>query len=175
MIPRGYGSRMSTPESSNEPVEPPSEVGAPTDTAPPLGEPADESAPDGAARPSVATRSFGWRSETLATAMVTAVVSVWLIFSPEALGYGPGDATWNPVVSGVFVLVLSVGRIFTSWRSRVLGLILFVAGAWLAVSSFLFDAPVGGQLNQGSFGGVIALLSLIGLAGSQRGTELNPN
>ena len=53
-------------------------------------------------------------------------------------------------------------------------MILFLIGAWLAVSAFIFQAPPGGQLNQAGFGGIIALLSLIGLAGAQRGRELNP-
>ena len=117
---------------------------------------------------------MGWRDETLGTALVTAAVGVWLIFSPEALGYGPGDASWNPVVCGVLILVFSVTRVIGGWSSRPLSVIIFVIGVWLAVSAFVFDAPPGGQLNQAGFGGIVALLSLIGLAGAQRGRELNP-
>ena len=158
----------------NEPEVVPHEAGVPEDAAPAADVPADEPAPEGAARPSVAPRSMGWRDETLGTALVTAVVGLWLIFSPEALGYGPGDASWNPVVCGVLIVVFSVARVIGGWSSRPLSLIIFAIGVWLAVSAFLFDAPPGGQLNQAGFGGIVAVLSLIGLAGAQRGRELNP-
>ena len=160
-----------------EPTEPevlPHEAGIPEDAQAPADVPADEPAPDGAARPSVAPRTLGWRDETVGTAIVTAIVGVWLIFSPAALDYGPGDASWNPVVCGVLIVVFSIGRLVGPWRSRALGLILFVIGAWLAASAFILDAPPSGQLNQAGFGGIVALLSLIGIAGAQRGRELNP-
>lgn len=166
---------MSERGENTEPDVIPHEAGMPADAAPPAGAPADEPAPDGAARPSVAPRVMGWRDETLGTALITFVVGIWLIFSPEALGYGPGDATLNPVICGVLVAVLSIGRVIGSWRSLALGVILFAIGAWLTISAFIFEAPPGGQLNQAGFGGIIALISLIGLAGSQRGRELNPD
>ena len=165
---------MNEQRDATEPEVVPHEAGAPEDAEAPIDAPADEPAPYGAARPSVAPRTLGWRDEAVGTALVTAVVGVWLIFSPEALGYGPGDASWNPVVCGVLIVVFSIGRLVVSWRSRALGLILFVIGAWLVVSAFLLDAPPAGQLNQAGFGGIVALLSLIGIAGAQRGRELNP-
>jgi hypothetical protein len=165
---------MSESRMPGEPTVEPHEAGAPADVAPPIGEPSDEPAPDGAARPSVAPRVMGWRDETVGTALITAAIGVWLLFSPEALGYGTGDATINPVICGILIAVFSVGRLISSWRSFPLGVILFVLGVWLVVSAFLFEAPPGGQANQAGFGGIVALLSLIGLAGSQRGRELNP-
>ncbi len=146
----------------------------PQDAAPPPDAPADEPAPDGAARPSVAPRTTGWRDETVGTALVTAAIGVWLIFSPEALGYREGDATLNPVLCGVVVVVLSLGRLVASWRSFALSLILFGIGAWLAISAFILEAPPAGQWNQAGFGSIIALLTLVGMAGTQRGRELNP-
>lgn len=166
---------MSERGENTEPEVVPHEAGMPAGVTPPADAPADEPAPDGASRPSVAPRPMGWRDETLGTAFVTFAVGIWLIVSPEALGYGPGDATLNPVICGVLVAVLSIGRVIGSWRSLALGVILFLLGAWLAVSAFVFQAPPGGQLNQAGFGGIIALLSLIGLAGAQRGRELNPD
>ena len=101
---------MSERGENTEPVAVPHEAGMPADAAPPADAPADEPAPDGAARPSVAPKVMGWRDETLGTAFVTFAVGVWLIFSPEALGYGPGDVTLNPVICGVLVAVFSVAR-----------------------------------------------------------------
>jgi len=165
---------MSERGETTEPEALPHEAGVPVDAAPPLGAPADEPAPDGAARPSVAPRVMGWRDEALGTAFITFAVGIWLIFSPEALGYGPADATWNPVVCGILIAVFSAARAIGPWRSRALAVIIFAIGAWLVVSSFVLDGPPGGQLNQAGFGGIVALLSLIGLAGAQRGRELNP-
>lgn len=166
---------MSDTRRTQEPETLPSEVGVPADAAPPIGAPADESAPDGAARPSVAPRATGWREEALGTAAVTLIVGIWLIVSPGALGYGQGDATWNPVAGGVLAVVLSLGRILGSWRDRVPAILLFALGAWLAISAFLLEAPIGGQWNQALMGGIVALISIVGLAGAQRGTELNPS
>ncbi len=166
---------MSEPRDRDEPEVIPHDAGVPQDAAPPIEEPADEPAPDGAARPSVAPRTSGWRDEALGTALVTAAVGVWLIFSPEALGYGPGDASWNPVVCGVLIVVFSVARVTGRWSSRALPMITFFIGAWLFVSAIILEAPPGGQLNQAGFGAIVALLSLVGLAGAQRGQELNPD
>ncbi len=165
---------MAERDAPAEPETLPTEVGMPVDAAAPADEPADEPAPDGYTRPSVAPRSMGWRDESFATALITAIIALWLIVSPEALGYGAGDASWNPVVSGALVLVLSIARLMSSWRTLALGVILFVLGAWLSISAFLLDAPVSGQWNQASFGGGVALLSIVGLAGAQRGRELYP-
>ena len=166
---------MSEQPRPTEPEVVPHEAGVPQDVAPPPDAPPDESAPDGAARPSVAPRVLGWRDETVGTALVTLVIGIWLVFSPEALGYGPDDATVNVVVCGVLVVVFSVARLLGPWQSRTLGLLLVIVGAWLAVSSFLLDAPIQGQWNQGLFGLIIAMLSVVGLAGSERGRELNPS
>ena len=152
----------------------PHEAGLPADAKPPTDTPSEEPAPDGAARPTVAPRGTGWRDQFVGSALVCAVFGIWLIISPAALDYGPGDATWNPVVCGVLIVVFSIARLVGPWRSRALGLILFVIGAWLAASAFILDAPPAGQLNQAGFGGIVALLSLIGIAGAQRGRELNP-
>jgi hypothetical protein len=165
---------MSEQRSTTEPEVLPHEAGIPQDAAPPVDAPPDEPAPDGAARPSVAPRAHGWRDEAVGSALVTAAVGIWLIFSPEALGYAPDDASWNPVVCGVLIVVFSIARVLRPPVYSVLTLITFVIGAWLAVSAFILDAPPAGQWNQASFGAIVALLSLIGLAGAQRGRELNP-
>jgi SPW repeat len=165
---------MSEQRGTTEPEEVPHEAGMPSDAAPPVDEPPDEPAPDGAARPSVAPRAHGWRDEAVGTGLFTAAVGIWLIVSPEALGYAPDDASWNPIVCGVLILVFSIARLVRPEVARTLAVFTFTIGAWLAVSAFLLDAPPGGQLNQAGFGGIVALLSLIGLAGIQRGRELNP-
>jgi hypothetical protein len=146
----------------------------PADAAAPAVEPAIEPAPGTEVGATVAPRERGWREQSFGTAVVMAIASVWLIVSPEALGYGPGDASWNPVVCGVLVLVFSIARALGSWRTLALGVVTFVIGAWLVVSAFLLDAPIQGQWNQASFGGIIAVLSLVGMAGAQRGRELYP-
>ena len=165
---------MSERTETAEPEVLPHDAGVPQDAAPPAGAPPDEPAPAGGARPSVAPRARGWRDEAAGTALASAAFGIWLIFSPEALGYGPDDAAWNPVVCGVLIVVFSIGRVLSPRNYSVLTLITFVIGAWLAISAFILDAPPAGQWNQAGFGAIVALLSLIGLAGAQRGKELNP-
>jgi hypothetical protein len=165
---------MSERTQTAQPEVLPHEAGVPQDAAPPAGAPPDEPAPAGAARPSVAPRARGWRDEAAGTALVSAAVGIWLIFAPEALGYGPEDAAWNPVVCGVLIVVFSIARVLSPRNYSVLTLITFVIAVWLAISAFILDAPPAGQWNQAGFGAIVALLSLIGLAGAQRGKELNP-
>jgi peptidoglycan/LPS O-acetylase OafA/YrhL len=165
---------MSETRTGTEPEVVPHEAHAPQDAKPPADAPPDEPARDGLTRPSVAPRATGWREEAMGTALVTAVVGIWLIVSPEALGYAPEDASWNPIVCGVLVVVFSLARATGRWSPATLALITFVIGAWLAISAFILDAPPAGQWNQACFGSIVALLSLIGLAGIQRGRELNP-
>ncbi len=112
---------MSDEARQSEPEVVPHEAGAPPDAVATVDTPADEPAPDGAARPSVAPRPSGWRDETVGTAMVTFIVGIWLVFSPEALGYAADDATVNIVVCGVLVSVFSLARLIGPWRSRTLG------------------------------------------------------
>jgi predicted permease len=110
----------------------------------------------------------------MGTALAAAAVGIWLIVSPAALDYASDDAAWNPVVCGVLVVVFSLARATGRWSPWALAVITFVIGVWLAISAFLLEAPIGGQWNQAGFGSIIALLSLVGLAGLQRGRELNP-
>jgi hypothetical protein len=152
----------------------PHEAGLPADAKPPADTPSEEPAPDGAARPTVAPRGTGWRDQFVGSALVCAAVGIWLIASPEALGYAPEDASWNPMVCGALIVFFSIARLVRPEIAKVLGLITFVLGAWLAVSAFILDAPPGGQWNQAGFGSIVALLSLVSLAGLQRGSELNP-
>ena len=164
---------MSEQRGGSEPEVVPHEAGIPQDAAPPPDEPAEDPVPEGTVQPSVAPRTAGWREQSFGTAVSITVVAIWLIVSPAALDYSAGDASWNPIVCGVLIIVFSIGLLARPALARTLGLITFVIGAWLAASAFLLDAPPAGQLNQGGFGAIVAVLSLVGLAGAQRGRELN--
>jgi SPW repeat len=165
---------MSERADSPKPDELPHDAGLPPDAKPTADTPPDEPAPEGAARPSVAPRTTGWREEAMGTALAAAAMGIWLIVSPAALDYASDDAAWNPVVCGALVVVFSLARATGRWSPWALAVITFVIGVWLAISAFLLDAPIGGQWNQAAFGSIVALLSLVGLAGLQRGRELNP-
>jgi peptidoglycan/LPS O-acetylase OafA/YrhL len=165
---------MGESRTGTEPEVIPHEAGAPQDAKPPVDAPSDEPARDGVTRPSVAPRATGWRDEAVGTALATAAVGIWLIVSPEALGYAPDDASWNPIVCGVLIVVFSIARATGRWSPGTLALITVAIGAWLAVSAFILDAPPAGQWNQAAFGSIVVVLSLVGLAGIQRGRELNP-
>lgn len=103
------------------------------------------------------------------------LAALWLIASPLVFDYGEGDASWNPVACGVAVGLLAILRLTGAWRSRALSFLNVAVGTWLAASAFVLEAPIGGRWNQGLLGGIVIVLALIGLWGTQRGRELHPD
>lgn len=135
--------------------------------------PAEERAATGAPRASVAPRAAGWREQLLGAESVLVLAGAWLVVSPLVFGYGEGEAAWIPIAGGALVVLLAILRLTGAWRSRALSALHVATGALLAASAPLLEAPIGGALNQGLMGGIVMVLALIGLAGTQRGRELH--
>jgi hypothetical protein len=45
------------------------------------------------------------------------IAGIWLIISPFVLGYGSGDAYWNPIVFGAIVAVVALARLGGAYRA----------------------------------------------------------
>lgn len=133
----------------------------------------EERAPEGLPRASVAPRGAGWREQLLGAEAALLAVGAWLVASPFAFDYRPGDAAWVPVAGGVLVGALAIIRVTGAWRARSLSAASIAVGCALAASAPLVEAPIGGAWNQGLMGGIVVVLALIGLAGTARGRELH--
>lgn len=143
----------------------------PADVPAPADEDATASVPQASATPGRA----GWRSQILGAETALAVVGLWLIASGVVLDYPADSDAWNPLVTGALVALLAILRLTGAWVVRSLSLLSIALGAWLCASAFLLEAPVAGQWNQGLMGGIVVLLSLVALEGTQRGRELHPD
>jgi len=120
-------------------------------------------APD-AARLEPASPVSGSRAAITAPAVVNVLAGIWLIISPWILGYSGSDAKWNPVVFGIAVGVLALGRLtaargteWLSWLNMAIGVWLFISAFWLAHSSQA-------SWNVGVLGVVVFVLAVLSLA-----------
>jgi hypothetical protein len=88
------------------------------------------------------------RDEAMSASGLNVIAGIWLIISPFVLGYGGGDAYWNPIVFGAIVAVVALARLGgayratwlastarASWNEWILGVVVFVLGAWSAAAS----------------------------------------
>lgn len=60
--------------------------------------------------PSRGVETGSWRDEVASASDLNVIAGIWLIISPFALGYGPRDSSWNPIVFGAVVGVLALVR-----------------------------------------------------------------
>jgi hypothetical protein len=93
------------------------------------------------------------RAYLTATGLIAAL-GLWLIVSAIALNYGPGDATWTPIVSGTLIFAAAVAglagmlsRTASAWAVAAVAVWLFASGFWLAESfEASWNAWAGGAL-----------------------------
>ena len=134
--------------------------------------PVDEPAPEGAPLASSARRG-DWRGELLGAEAVLVLVGAWLVASPLVFDYNAGDAAWIPIAGGAMVALLAILRLTGAWKVRSLSILNVLIGIGLVLSAVLAEAPIGGRWNQGLMGGIVMVVALVGLAGTQRGRELH--
>jgi hypothetical protein len=99
---------------------------------------------------------------------VTLVAGIWLLVSPMVFNYaGAGPATWNAVVLGIAVIILSIIELSAPrvWEE----LLMVALGVWLLLSPWLL---VFGSNTAAAWNAVVAGIVVGGLAlwaTSQRG------
>lgn len=95
---------------------------------------------------------------------ISALVGIWLIAAPSALGIPSGPCSWNGVIAGALILVFSGIRLLSrhtpvlSWGSA-------IVGAWVVMSPWVFNYLTAGfrtwnYVIAGALVAVIAVLSL---------------
>lgn len=109
-----------------------------------------------------------WRQDVVGADGIVALLGMWLVASPFVLGYGSGDATWNPIVCGAAAAVLAIGQTTRRVRSIVPGLILMGIGAWLFVSGFWLADSSQASWNAWGAGTLLFFLSTVGAAATTR-------
>ena len=96
---------------------------------------------------------------------VTLAAGIWLLVSPIVIGYaGSGPATWNAVLLGIAIIVLSIIELGApiAWEEW----LMVAGGVWLVVSPWLlgFASQTAAAWNTGAVGvavGVLALWALL--------------
>jgi hypothetical protein len=106
---------------------------------------------------------------TVLTAM-SFLAGIWLVLAPFALDYqitGAGfDGSWNDIVIGVALAVVTLVRIAAPARTVALGLVNVALGSWLIIAPFLLGYNVAGADAIGAtwndivVGAVVVALSL---------------
>jgi hypothetical protein len=89
------------------------------------------------------------------------VAGIWLIISPWVLGYGHGDAKWNPVVFGAIAAAIGLIRVIGGCASAPLGLVNAVIGVWIFVSGFWLATTNAAQWNSWILGAIVFVLGLV--------------
>jgi hypothetical protein len=98
---------------------------------------------------------------------ISAILGVWLVLSPAALGLPGGRLASSSIISGIVIVTLAVIRFL--WRhTSALSYCTAVVGAWVVMSPWVFDYLTGG-FRTWSFvlaGGVIAAIAVLSLTSS---------
>lgn len=112
--------------------------------------------------------SRDWRQDAVGVSGVVALLGVWLVVSPLVLAYGTGDATWNPVASGVAAIVLAFGQTIRQVRSATPGLLLIAIGTWLFASGFWLADSSQASWNAWGAGALMFFLGSVSAAATSR-------
>jgi hypothetical protein len=88
------------------------------------------------------------------------IAGIWLIIAPFVLSYGDGDPTWNDVVFGAAVVVLSALRMTVIRGTQWAGWLMALAGAWIFASAFWLDDTSTASWNNIILGIVVFVLGV---------------
>jgi hypothetical protein len=102
------------------------------------------------------------------------IAGIWLIISPFVLGYGGGDAYWNPIVFGAIVAVVALARLGGAYRATWLAWLNMAIGVWLFISGFWLASTPRASWNEWILGVIVFVLGAWSAAAGEdaRATEL---
>jgi SPW repeat-containing protein len=112
-------------------------------------------------------RARGWREAVMGLSGLNVLAGIWLIISPWVLGYGSGDAWWNPVVCGAIVTILAFVRAAGDVRADGAAIVNMLVGIWLFVSAWWLASSSQASWNVWILGLVVFFLALFSLAASR--------
>jgi hypothetical protein len=114
------------------------------------------------------------RDEAMGASGLNVIAGIWLIISPFVLGYGGGDAYWNPIVFGAIVAVVALARLGGAYRATWLAWLNMAIGVWLFISGFWLASTPRASWNEWILGVIVFVLGAWSAAAGEdaRATEL---
>ena len=98
------------------------------------------------------------RDEVIGASSLNVIAGIWLIISPFVLGYGGGDAYWNPIVFGAIVAVVALARLGGAYRATWLAWLNMAIGVWLFISGFWLASTPRASWNEWILGVIVFVL-----------------
>jgi hypothetical protein len=98
------------------------------------------------------------RDEAMSASGLNVIAGIWLIISPFVLGYGGGDAYWNPIVFGAIVAVVALARLGGAYRATWLAWLNMAIGVWLFISGFWLASTPRASWNEWILGVIVFVL-----------------
>ena len=97
------------------------------------------------------------------TGTLAALVGLWLVLSPFALGFGP-TALWSQLYTGVLVVAFGTMLALAGARSLGLSVLLAAAGLWLIIASAVLRTGPAASWNLLMCGAFLAMLAVTSTA-----------
>jgi SPW repeat-containing protein len=113
------------------------------------------------------------RDEAMSASGLNVIAGIWLIISPFVLGYGGGDAYWNPIVFGAIVAVVALARLGGAYRATWLAWLNMAIGVWLFISGFWLASTARASWNEWILGVVVFVLGAWSAAASEDARTAN--
>jgi hypothetical protein len=107
------------------------------------------------------------RDEAMSASGLNVIAGIWLIISPFVLGYGGGDAYWNPIVFGAIVAVVALARLGGAYRATWLAWLNMAIGVWLFIAGFWLASTARASWNEWILGVVVFVLGAWSAAASE--------
>lgn len=111
------------------------------------------------AKDSAEVMEYNEIAQARSLSVINLVIGIWLIIAPYILNYGQNVAYWSEMVTGAFIVIMSLARLFMphmstpSWFNG-------IAGIWLIISPFIFGYNYAAAYwNSIIFGIIVAVLS----------------
>jgi hypothetical protein len=114
------------------------------------------------------------RDEAMGASGLNVIAGIWLIISPFVLGYGGGDAYWNPIVFGAIVAVVALARLGGAYRATWLAWLNMAIGVWLFVSGFWLASTARASWNEWILGVIVFVLGAWSAAASEDARAATP-
>lgn len=89
------------------------------------------------------------------------LMGVWLVIAPSVLRYDGSDPWWNPMVCGMLVALVGLGRASATMSAGASSIVNALLGTWLFASAFWLSVERIAAWNAAACGAAIVLVASI--------------